>query len=74
MRRLFVALLAALTVAVFAPSATPQVPEPEPFPCATFPTGQSYGLEHVAATAQLEPGLVGEHKPGTHLGFSQCVP
>ena len=72
MRRLFVALLAWLTVAVFAPSATPQVPEPEPF-CEMFPTGQSYGLEHVAPAARA--GIVGhEHIPGTHLGFSQCVP
>jgi hypothetical protein len=73
MRRVLVVLFVALAMLVVAPSATPQQPEPEPFPCEVFTTGESYATEHVSAEAE-DGNIGGEgHIPGSHLGYSQCV-
>jgi hypothetical protein len=73
MRRFLAVLFVVLACLVVAPSAAPQPPPVETFPCAVFSTGASYGQDHVAPAAQA--GIVGhEHKPGFHRGFSQCVP
>ena len=72
MRRAFAVLVAVLACLVAAPGAATQPPAVEPFPCAMFATGSSYGQDHVAPAARA--GIVGhEHKPGHHRGFSQCV-
>jgi hypothetical protein len=72
MKRVFAVLLVVLACLVVAPVAATQPPPVEPFPCATFATGASYGQDHVAPAARA--GIVGhEHKPGHHRGFSQCV-
>ena len=73
MRRVLALLVVALACLVVAPSAAPQPPPAEPFPCEMFSSGASYGQDHVAPAARA--GIVGhEHKPGHHRGFSQCVP
>jgi hypothetical protein len=73
MRRVLAVLFVVLACLVVAPSAAPQPPTVEPFPCAVFSTGASYGQDHVAPLARA--GAIGHvHKPGPHRGFSQCVP
>jgi hypothetical protein len=73
MRRVLAILFVVLACLVVAPSASPQPPEPEPFPCEVFTTGQSFGQEHVSAEAK-DRNIGGEgHIPGSHRGYSQCV-
>jgi hypothetical protein len=74
MRRFLAVLFVVLACLVVAPSAAPQPPPPEPFPCAVFSTGQAYGKGHVSPMAQGGGIGGGAHVPGHHRGFSQCVP
>jgi hypothetical protein len=74
MRRALVVLFVALALLVVAPSATSRQPEPEPFPCEVFATGESFGTEHISTEAMAGNLGAGGHPVGAHLGFAQCVP
>ena len=72
MRRVLVVLFVVLAGLLVAPTAAPQPPPTMAFPCAAFPTGQSFGKGHVREEAQAGT-IPAEHTPGMHRGYSQCA-